>query len=203
MLDITLMQHCSFNIYLLCTLTFYGGFSIPITYLHDRAFQYGIDPKICPWLVSTIGLGWTVGRISAIGLGEVKNINYKFYCSALFLIGGFIIFFSGSDYLMKPSKQFICCFFFGFCCTTMVMMGSVLIEFYGLIHFTNAYGLSLVAMGIGTIICLVTAGCIHDYMGNYDYVFYLSGACLVVSSVCMFTLGMIGIKKKRHKIIDA
>lgn len=58
----------------------------------------------------------------------------------------------------------------------------------GMDKFNNAFGLSLLFMGIGTLIGNPLGGWLKDYTGNYDLAFYAAGGYLVLSGVLCYPL---------------
>lgn len=57
----------------------------------------------------------------------------------------------------------------------------VIVELFGLENLTNVFGLQLLLSGIAAFSGPTIAGMLYDSTKSYQYSFYLSGGCIIVS----------------------
>lgn len=111
MLDFKLLKSPSFLLLAIGGAFTMMGFYIPFMYLSGRAVANGIDEATAIWLISTIGIANTVGRVLCGVLSSFPNVNALFVNNAALTLGGLATLFSG--FSMSTSYQFTYCVIFG------------------------------------------------------------------------------------------
>lgn len=111
MLDFKLLKSPSFLLLAIGGAFTMMGFYIPFMYLSGRAVASGINEATAIWLVSTIGIANTVGRVLCGVLSSFPNVNALFVNNAALTLGGVATLFSG--FSMSESYQFTYCVIFG------------------------------------------------------------------------------------------
>lgn len=111
MLDYSLLKSPSFII-----LSFGGfltmmGFYVPFMYLKDRATSEGFSVEKAVWLVSSIGISNTIGRVMCGILSSFPSVNALLVTNVALTIGGIATIFSG--FSMSAEYQFFYTAVFG------------------------------------------------------------------------------------------
>lgn len=95
MLDISLLKSPSFVLLSLSGGLTLMGFFVPFMYLTERAEFRGMDPSRSMWLVSTIGIANTVGRVCCGFLSSLPKVNTLAVNNLALSIGGIATIASG------------------------------------------------------------------------------------------------------------
>lgn len=111
MLDFKLLKSPSFLLLAIGGAFTMMGFYIPFMYLSGRAIASGINEATAIWLVSTIGIANTVGRVLCGVLSSFPKVNALFVNNAALTLGGVATLFSG--FSMGEGYQFTYCVVFG------------------------------------------------------------------------------------------
>lgn len=77
----------------------------------------------------------------------------------------------------------------------------IFVKYLGIDRLTNAFGLSMLVMGIAAIAGSPTAGVLIEIDGTYTYAFALSGGCHFVSGMVFLALSYVHKREiKQNKI---
>ncbi|CAH1972935.1 unnamed protein product [Acanthoscelides obtectus] len=190
MLDFGLLKSPSFII--LATGGFFTmmGFYVPYMYLVERAKSGGMDKAMAVWLVSSIGIANTVGRVVCGVISSIPGVNALFVTNVALTIGGIATMFSGLS--MSEEYQFFYTVVFGLTISCFASLRSiVVVDLMGLEKLTNAFGLLLLFQGMAAIIGAPLAGAFMMATGSYDACFYLSGGVLLLSAILCYPLNWV------------
>ncbi|XP_055304033.1 monocarboxylate transporter 12-like [Sitodiplosis mosellana] len=157
------------------------GFYIPYFYLPDRAKELGVSEENVGYMIATIGIANTFGRII---LGYISDNSYKrrlwVYKICLFSCG---IATAASVLCMDLPSLIIYSAVFGFTIGAYVGLTSViLVDLIGLDKLTNGFGLLLLFQGIASFIGPPIVGMLYDQFKTYTPGFVLAGSLISFSS---------------------
>ncbi|XP_075227171.1 uncharacterized protein LOC142327751 [Lycorma delicatula] len=199
MLDISLLQSPTFL--LLCVSGFITmmGFFVPFMFLADRAEQIGgMDTTLSVWLVSTIGITNTFGRVGCGILTSLPGVNALVINNIALTIGGIATILSGIS--MTPVYQYSYAAVFGLAISCFASLRSIIIvDLIGLEKLTNAFGILLLFQGLAAAIGAPIASIFMEKVGNYDASFYLSGGLLLISGIMCYPLNWLNKWEKRKQ----
>lgn len=187
MLDMSLLRSPTFL--LLCFSGFITmmGFYVPFMYLTDRAEVSGMEPAMAIWLVSTIGITNTIGRVACGLVSSLPGVDALLINNVALTIGGIATILSGVS--LSFGYQIFYSSVFGLAMACFASLRSILIvDLMGLDKLTNAFGLLLLFQGIAAAIGSPLAGSFMDATGSYDASFYLSGSLILVSAILCYPL---------------
>lgn len=162
------------------------GFNAPYIYIVDQAIKLGINEGKAAWLLSTIGISNTFGRIVLGSLADLKSVNRLYLYSTVLTIAGLATMIE--PFLLNFTGLFIYAIVFGFTSGGYVTITSILlVDLMGLDKLTNAFGILLVFQGVATAIGAPTMGFMYDALGTYHYPFLFTGAMIAISgAMCFF-----------------
>jgi len=190
MLDISLLRSASFLILAVSGALTMMGFYVPFMYMTDRAILSGMNASSAMWLISTIGIANTVGRVVSGLFSSLPCVNVLLVNNVALSIGGIATMMSGLS--LSDEYQFMYAAIFGLSISCFASLRSILVvELLGLERLTNAFGLLLLFQGIAACIGAPIAGEFYTATGSYDYSFYLSGSLILLSAVICYPLNVI------------
>lgn len=102
MLDFSLLKSPTFLIMAISGAFTMMGFYVPFMYITDRAVINGMSPDRAVWLISTIGIANTVGRVLSGILSSLPGVNVLLVNNTALTIGGISTILSG----MSASDNF-------------------------------------------------------------------------------------------------
>lgn len=187
MLDITLLQSPTFL--LLCVGGFITmmGFFVPFMYLKARAEKEGMDTTWSVWLLSTIGITNTLGRVTCGVITSIPGINALLINNIALTIGGIATIISGLS--MGVTYQFTYAAVFGLAISCFASLRSIIIvDLIGLEKLTNGFGLLLLFQGIAAVIGSPLAGLFMEITNSHNAAFYLSGGLILLSGILCYPL---------------
>ncbi|KAK9498456.1 hypothetical protein O3M35_003091 [Rhynocoris fuscipes] len=190
MLDVSLLRSPTFMLFAWGGFFTMMGLFVPFMYLADRAVGNGMDPSMAVFLLSSIGITNTVGRIISGALSSVPGISALALNNIALTIGGIATMMSGlSD---APAYQFTFAAIFGLSISCFASLRSILVvDLIGLEKLTNAFGLLLLFQGIAAAIGSPIAGMFKELTNSYDATFYISGGLILLSGVMCYPLNYI------------
>ncbi|PSN31947.1 hypothetical protein C0J52_21417 [Blattella germanica] len=187
MLDMSLLRSPTFLLLSLSGFITMMGFYVPFMYLKHRAELSGMDGSLSVWLIPTIGITNTVGRVGCGVVSSMPGIDALLINNIALTIGGLITIFSGIS--SSFGYQIFYSSIFGLATACFASLRSILIvDLMGLEKLTNAFGLLLLFQGIAATIGSPLAGWFMGATGSYDASFYLSGSLILVSAILCYPL---------------
>lgn len=183
MFDFSMFLELHFLLVSVSTILLFTWFVIPYFYLTDFVTKQGLSKEEATTILSYIGVTNTVGMVALGWACDQPWLNVKKTYAGC-LIGCGI-----STALMPCFAQsywalLITCLSFGvffasnFSCTPII-----LVELVPLDRFATAYGLTLLAQGIGNLVGPPLAGWVFDVTQIWDYSFFLAGFWIVISGL--------------------
>ncbi|KAJ8912079.1 hypothetical protein NQ315_000585 [Exocentrus adspersus] len=111
MLDFSLLKSFSFLILAIGGFFTMMGFYVPFMFLVDRAKTGGMQAALAVWLVSSIGIANTIGRVLCGIVSSLPGVNALVLTNIALTIGGVATIFSGLS--LTPEYQFCYSVVFG------------------------------------------------------------------------------------------
>ncbi|XP_060523862.1 monocarboxylate transporter 12 [Cylas formicarius] len=190
MLDFSLFKSPTFIILAVGGFFTMMGFYVPFMYLVDRARDNSMDQQTAVFLVSSIGIANTIGRVLCGLLSSFPGVNALLVTNIALTLGGVATIFSGVS--LTPGYQFFYTAIFGLSISCFASLRSIIVvDLLGLEKLTNAFGLLLLFQGIAAIIGAPLAGSFMYATGSYDASFYLSGSMILLSAIMCYPLGWV------------
>lgn len=162
------------------------GFNAPFIYIIDQATSLNIQPEHADWLLSTIGISNTIGRVILGVLADLKCTNRLYlYATALTICGLATI---AEPFFTSFTGLFIYSVVFGFTSGGYVSITSILlVDLLGIKKLTNAFGILLVFQGVATAIGPPIVGILYDIFDSYVFPFIFTGVMITLSGfMCFF-----------------
>jgi len=187
MLDISLLTSPTFLLLCISGFITMMGFYIPFMFVTDRAKTAGMDPDLAQWLLSTIGITNTLGRIFCGIVTSLPKVSALAITNIALSVGGIATIFSGLS--MSDAYQFGYAAVFGLAISCFASLRSILIvELIGLEKLTNGFGLLLLFQGVAAAIGSPIAGYCMEVTGDHNVTFLLSGSLILLSGVICYPL---------------
>ncbi|XP_016995684.2 monocarboxylate transporter 12 [Drosophila takahashii] len=187
MMNFSLLKDVIFVIFSVSNFCTSIGFNVPYLYVAAYAETLNISKTEASYLIATIGVANTVGRII---LGYISD---KPWVNRL-LVYNVCLTACGISTAMVPlchdyqSLAFYC-IAFGFTIGAYVGLTSViLVDLLGLDKLTNAFGLLLLFQGIASFIGPPIGGWMYDLTDSYAPAFLMAGLMIAISGVVMFAI---------------
>ncbi|XP_033169755.1 monocarboxylate transporter 12 [Drosophila mauritiana] len=187
MMNFSLLKDMVFVIFSVSNFCTSIGFNVPYLYVVAYAETLKLTKTDASYLISTIGVANTVGRII---LGYISD---KPWVNRL-LVYNVCLTACGISTAMVPlchdfqSLAFYCCVF-GFTIGAYVGLTSViLVDLLGLDKLTNAFGLLLLFQGIASFIGPPIGGWMYDLTDSYAPAFLMAGLMIAISGLVMFAI---------------
>ncbi|BES99622.1 Major Facilitator Superfamily [Nesidiocoris tenuis] len=198
MLDMTLLKSPVFMLFAFAGFATMLGIFVPFVYLSDRAISWGYDPSTSIFLLSTIGITNTIGRIMCGAITSVPGISALAINNIALTVGGLATIFSA--YSQSHTFQFAYAAIFGFSISCWASLRSIIVvDLIGIEKLTNAFGLILMFQGFAATMGAPIAGVFLDITGSYEIPFYLSGGLLLFSGVICYPLNYLNDKMKNRQ----
>uniref|UniRef100_A0A8D8TUN4 Monocarboxylate transporter 14 n=1 Tax=Cacopsylla melanoneura TaxID=428564 RepID=A0A8D8TUN4_9HEMI len=183
MFDFSMFLELHFFLVSVSTILLFTWFVIPYFYLTDFVTNRGLSKEEATSILSYIGVTNTIGMVVLGWACDQPWLNVK-KTYAVCLIGCglstvMMPFFATNYYaLLVTCLSFGVFFASNFSCTPII-----LVELVPLDRFATAYGLTLLAQGIGNLVGPPLAGWVFDVTQVWDYSFFLAGFWIVISGV--------------------
>ncbi|CAG2058209.1 unnamed protein product [Timema podura] len=162
-----------------------------------RAELSGMERGLAMFLVSSIGITNTIGRVLCGIVSSIPGMNALFINNTALTLGGAATILSGIS--MSVTYQYAYAIIFGLSIACFASLRSIIIvDLMGLDNLTNAFGLLLLFQGISAAIGSPIAGAFMDATGSYDASFYLSGTLILVSAILCYPLNRVNRWEKRR-----
>ncbi|XP_049869470.1 monocarboxylate transporter 14-like [Pectinophora gossypiella] len=183
MFNVELFKKPTFNLLCLGTIILFIWFIVPYFYLAEHMIHKGYNEDDGALVLSLIGITNTIGMVGLGWIGDFPSVSIgNLYAVCLVLCGASVasIPFAVYNYwlLLAVAAAFGLLFAASFTFTP-----SLLVKLVSLDDFTAAYGLVLLAQGIGHLIGPPLSGLIYDVTFSWELSFYLAGGWIVVAGL--------------------
>ncbi|CAK1596544.1 unnamed protein product [Parnassius mnemosyne] len=203
MFNVSLFKKITFNLLCSGTIILFIWFIVPYFYLAEHMIHKGYTEDDGAVMLSLIGITNTIGMVGLGYIGDFPNVSIaNLYAVCLILCGASVaaIPSAASNYwiLASTSAAFGLLFAASFTFTP-----SLLVKIVSLDDFTSAYGLVLLAQGIGHLIGPPLSGLIYDLTFSWELAFFLAGGWIVVSGVLIsFIQPVKDYQQRRENVIN-
>ncbi|XP_030244994.1 monocarboxylate transporter 12 [Drosophila navojoa] len=187
MMNFSLLKDVIFVIFAVSNFCTSIGFNMPYLYVVSQAETLDISKKDASYLIASIGVANTVGRIILGYIADKPWVNRL-------LIYNVCLTVCGVATAMVPLCQdynalLAYCSVFGFTIGAYVGLTSViLVDLLGLEKLTNAFGLLLLFQGIASFIGPPIGGWMYDITESYSPAFLMAGIMIAISGLVMFAI---------------
>ncbi|EDW06545.2 uncharacterized protein Dmoj_GI21795 [Drosophila mojavensis] len=187
MMNFSLLKDAIFVIFAVSNFCTSIGFNMPYLYVVSQAETLDISKKDASYLIASIGVANTVGRIILGYIADKPWVNRL-------LIYNVCLTACGVATAMVPLCQdynalLAYCSVFGFTIGAYVGLTSViLVDLLGLEKLTNAFGLLLLFQGIASFIGPPIGGWMYDITQSYSPAFLMAGIMIAISGLVMFAI---------------
>lgn len=183
MFNVTLFKQMTFNLLCVGTIILFIWFIVPYFYLAEHMIHKGYSEDDGATMLSLIGITNTIGMVGLGWIGDFPSVSIgNLYAVCLVLCGASVaaIPIAVSDYWILAA---ICSAFGLLFAASFTFTPSLLVKLVSLDDFTSAYGLVLLAQGIGHLIGPPLSGLIYDLTFSWEMSFYLAGGWIIISGV--------------------
>ncbi|XP_041977950.1 monocarboxylate transporter 9-like [Aricia agestis] len=199
MFNVSLLKKATFDLLCLGTIIIFIWFIVPYFYLAEHMVHQGYTEDDGAVMLSLIGITNTIGMVTLGWIGDFPKVSIgTLYSVCLILCGASVAAIppAASNYwiLASISAAFGLLFAASFTFTP-----SLLVKLVSLDDFTAAYGLVLLAQGIGHLIGPPLSGLIYDLTLSWELSFYLAGGWIMIAGVLIFFIHPIQIYMKRRE----
>ncbi|XP_014354972.2 uncharacterized protein LOC106708027 [Papilio machaon] len=202
MFNVALFKKMTFNLLCLGTLILFIWFIVPYFYLAEHMILKGYSEDDGAMMLSIIGITNTIGMVGLGWIGDFPKVSIgNLYAFCLILCGATVaalpLALSNYWILVSISSAFGLLFAASFTFTP-----SLLVKLVSLDDFTSAYGLVLLAQGIGHLIGPPLSGLIYDLTFSWELAFYLAGGWIIVSGVLISFIQPVKNYQERRQNIE-
>ncbi|KAL0893377.1 hypothetical protein ABMA27_014964 [Loxostege sticticalis] len=183
MFNVSLFKKMTFNCMCLGTIILFIWFIVPYFYLAEHMVQKGYTEDEGAFMLSLIGITNTIGMVGLGWIGDFPKVSIgNLYAVCLVFCGASVaaLPFAAESYWILASVSASFGLFFA---ASFTFTPSLLVKLVSLDDFTSAYGLVLLAQGIGHLIGPPLSGLIYDLTSSWELAFYLAGGWIVVSGI--------------------
>ncbi|CAG9584927.1 unnamed protein product [Danaus chrysippus] len=182
MFNLSLFKKITFDLLCFGTIIIFVWFIVPYFYLAEHMIQNGYSEDDGAFMLSLIGVTNTIGMVTLGWIGDFPNVSIgNIYAVCLILCGAAV-----AAIPLAPSYWILAsiCSSFGLLfAASFTFTPSLLVKLVSLDDFTSAYGLVLLAQGIGHLIGPPLSGLIYDVTLSWELSFYLAGGWIIVAGV--------------------
>ncbi|XP_026846740.1 monocarboxylate transporter 12 [Drosophila persimilis] len=187
MMNFSLLKDMIFVIFSVSNFCTSIGFNVPYLYIAAYSEELGISKQNSSYLIATIGVANTVGRIILGYVSDKPWVNRLLVYNVCLTACGF------ATAMVPLCKDFnslaMYCVVFGFTIGAYVGLTSViLVDLLGLEKLTNAFGLLLLFQGIASFIGPPIGGGMYDLTNSYSPAFLMAGLMIAISGLVMFAI---------------
>ncbi|XP_038212152.1 monocarboxylate transporter 9-like [Zerene cesonia] len=183
MFNVELFKEVTFIILCVGTIIIFVWFIVPYFYLAEHMVNNGYSDDDGAVMLSLIGITNTIGMVGLGWIGDFPSVSIgNLYAACLLFCGASVaaIPIVVSNYWLLA---FACGTFGLMFAASFTFVPSLLVKLISLDDFTSAYGLVLLAEGIGHLIGPPLSGLIYDLTFSWELSFYLGGGWIIMAGV--------------------
>ncbi|XP_035432906.2 monocarboxylate transporter 14 [Spodoptera frugiperda] len=203
MFNVTLFKRMTFNLLCLGTIILFIWFIVPYFYLAEHMIHKGYTDDEGAGMLSLIGITNTIGMVGLGWIGDFPQVSIGgLYAVCLVLCGASVAAIppaAATNYWILASAASAFGLFFA---ASYTFTPSLLVKLVSLDDFTSAYGLVLLAQGIGHLIGPPLSGFIYDVTLSWELSFYLAGGWIVVAGILVSLIQPVKNYQLRRATLD-
>ncbi|KAJ8729857.1 hypothetical protein PYW07_016895 [Mythimna separata] len=203
MFNINLFKRMTFNLLCLGTILLFIWFIVPYFYLAEHMLNEGYSEDEGAGMLSLIGITNTIGMVGLGWIGDFPQVSIGgLYAVCLVLCGASVAAIppaAATNYWILASAAAAFGLFFA---ASYTFTPSLLVKLVSLDDFTSAYGLVLLAQGIGHLIGPPLSGFIFDVTLSWELSFYLAGGWIVVAGMLISLIQPVRTYQLRREAVD-
>ena len=186
-MEISLLKNWIFVNFLLYVALFLVGVSVMSVHLsYTVQTSLGASPKEAALVVSTLGIGGTLGRLIHGIVSKLPKVNaLAQQMSVFFLLGVLTVLI---PFMKAYSLMIVVAAFMGFFQGALSVTAVITIYVVGLKSRIAGYGFFNLAAGLGMVSGAPIAGFLYDRTGNYDVSMYFGGGVIIVAVMTMIVI---------------
>ncbi|CAF1116689.1 unnamed protein product, partial [Didymodactylos carnosus] len=200
-IDLSLLGNIVFSIFAVSNFLTSLGFNVPYTFAGDLAMDLHVPESQKHYIVMSMGIGNTIGRI-VIGFLADKKINRLALYNITLIIAGIATMvapLAGPYLALHIGYASV----FGFFSGGYVGLTSIIVvDLVGLEKLSDAFGVLLLFQGVAVAIGSPIVGALRELLGNYKIPYLLFGLFITVSGAMLFSIPplMKRRQKSKHKV---
>ena len=177
-----------FVIFCLSNFILYAWYDVMYMYLVDYGeLELHFPSTDATFLISVIGILNTIGEVFIGWAGDQEWMNLNLLYAVCMLACGLST--AVVPFLTKYAHMAAMAGIFGFAISANYALTSpILVELVALEHFSNAYGLLLLAQGISNLVGPPFAGALYDMTKQWYLTFGLAGVFIAISGFLLLIL---------------
>lgn len=190
MLNFGICNSPSLHLWLVGTTFCSMGQMIPYLFVKERAVKADIysDEAHTFWLITTIGVGCSLGRVASFMLPTTAWVNVVCYSSVSTILAGLLTAGSSCEWFVRPIYQYVYCLLFGLTIACSSQYPLITTYVFGLPYVTNILGLYYLCFGIGAFTGIFLTGLLYHYFDTFSYGFYVAGSGLMIYGICIYVM---------------
>ncbi|CAH3898296.1 unnamed protein product [Pieris brassicae] len=183
MFNVDLFKKVTFDLLCIGTIIIFVWFIVPYFYLAEHMIHKGYGEDEGAVLLSLIGITNTIGMVGLGWIGDLPGVSIgNLYAICLIICGASVLAIPLAVYNYWL-LAFFCGLFGLMFAAAFTFVPSLLVKLVSLDDFTSAYGLVLLAEGIGHLIGPPLSGLIYDLTFSWELSFYLAGGWIIVAGI--------------------
>ncbi|KER23052.1 hypothetical protein T265_08995 [Opisthorchis viverrini] len=190
MFGVSILRSPTFQLLNISSIITMIGYIVPYQFLKDNAQFHGYGETESAYLLASLGILNTIGRLISGWLSDRPWVN-------IVLVNNVSLLVSGVATAILPllrtysGMMFYACFF-GFVIAAFIAVRTILIvELIGLDRLSNAFGFLLLFQGIAVVGAPPALGFMYDTFGNFNVTFIFGGIALFVSGLLCIPLSSV------------
>ncbi|KAH9371444.1 hypothetical protein HPB48_020737 [Haemaphysalis longicornis] len=201
MLNVRLLAEPAFQAFALSRALCGMGYSVPYLFLPSRAVaDLGVSETDASFLMSVIGFSNVVGRIA---IGEAADLVGR---RRIWIYIGCVMICGLSTVLSVLARTYfvlqLYAAAYGAAGGGFITLSSVVVvDLVGLDRLTNAFGLSLLFLGIAALVGPPLSGWVLDATHSFSPGFVLAGVCQYAAGVVLIAVPYLQLKKARRRSV--
>lgn len=199
MFNVSLLKRTTFNLLCLGTIILFIWFIVPYFYLAEHMVHKDYSEDDGAVMLSLIGITNTIGMVGLGWIGDFPSVSIgSLYAVCLVICGASVAAIppaAATNYWCLASAAAAFGLFFA---ASYTFTPSLLVKLVSLDDFTSAYGLVLLAQGIGHLIGPPLSGFIYDVTFSWELSFYLAGGWIVVAGALISLIQPVRAYQKRR-----
>ncbi|XP_075973919.1 monocarboxylate transporter 14-like [Anticarsia gemmatalis] len=202
MFNVSLFKKMTFNLLCVGTIILFIWFIVPYFYLAEHMVQVGYSEDDSAGVLSLIGITNTIGMVGLGWIGDFPGVSIGgLYAVCLVMSGAAVAAIppaATTNYWVLVSAAGAFGLFFA---ASYTFTPSLLVKLVSLDDFTSAYGLVLLAQGIGHLIGPPLSGFIFDVTFSWELSFYLAGGWIIVSGALISLIQPVKSYQERRDMV--